>query len=239
MTETLTSHNARAATMIIATVMVGAVVWWLRAILAPLALALFLMVIIDGLARVMEHRLPFIPRRATLALSLVLTTLVFVLTAYEVTTHASSFLTQLIAYAPQINGLVQSLGQELVDGGREAHAQLLAQALDQTVDLWRDPQQLGQEGRGVGRHLIGGDGEDQGGQSQRQAEARLAGDEAKPVLQDPGQPIDDDHQEEGDGQGRQDGAQPPDDHADHHRGDDHGGRAGAVAGQGLGHRILR
>ena len=113
MTETLTSLNARAATMIIATVMVGAVVWWLRAILAPLALALFLMVIIDGLARVMEHRLRFIPRPATLALSLVLTTLVFVLTAYEVTIHASSFLTQLIAYAPQINGLVQSLGQEL------------------------------------------------------------------------------------------------------------------------------
>ncbi len=113
MTETLTSHNARAATMIIATVMVGAVVWWLRAILAPLALALFLMVVIDGLARVMENRLRFIPRRATLGLALVLTTLVFVITAYEVTIHATSFLTQLIAYAPQINGLVQRLSQEL------------------------------------------------------------------------------------------------------------------------------
>ena len=113
MSETLTSHNARAATLIIATVMVGAVVWWLRAILAPLALALFLMVIIDGLARVMEHRLRFIPRKAALGLSLVLTTLVFVVVAYEVTTHASTFLTQLIAYAPQFNGLVQKIGQEL------------------------------------------------------------------------------------------------------------------------------
>ena len=48
MSETLTSHSARAATLIIATVMVGAVVWWLLAILAPLAL--FLMLIIDTYA---------------------------------------------------------------------------------------------------------------------------------------------------------------------------------------------
>jgi predicted PurR-regulated permease PerM len=113
MSESLTSHNARAATVIIAVVMIGAVVWWMRSILAPLALALFLMVIIDGLARVMENRLRFIPRQASLGLALALTTLIFVITAYEVTTHASIFLTQLIAYAPQINGLVQSLGQEL------------------------------------------------------------------------------------------------------------------------------
>ena len=113
MAETLTSHSARAATMIIATVMVGAVVWWLRAILAPLALALFLMLIIDGLARVMEHRIRVLPHKAALAVALVLVTLVFVLTAYEVTIHASSFLTQLIGYAPQINGLVQRLGLDL------------------------------------------------------------------------------------------------------------------------------
>ena len=112
MPETLTSHNARAATLIIATVMVGVVVWWLRAILAPFALALFLMVIIDGLARVMQHRLR-VPHRAALALALGLVTLVFALTAYEVTVHASIFLTRLIGYAPRINGLVQSLGQEL------------------------------------------------------------------------------------------------------------------------------
>jgi predicted PurR-regulated permease PerM len=113
MPESLTSHNARAATVIIATVMIGAVVWWLRGILAPLALALFLMVIIDGLARVMENRLRFLPRRAALGVALVLTALVFAVMAYEVTIHASSFLTQLIHVAPQINGLVQQLGQEL------------------------------------------------------------------------------------------------------------------------------
>ena len=112
MPETLTSHNARAATMIIATVMVGAVVWWLRAILAPLALALFLMVIIDGLARVMEHRLR-LPHKIAIGVALALVTLIFAVTAYEVTIHASIFLTRLIGYAPRINGLVQSLGQDI------------------------------------------------------------------------------------------------------------------------------
>lgn len=113
MPETLTSHNARAATLIIATVMVGAVVWWLRAILAPLALALFLMVIIDGLARVIQNRLRFIPSQVALGLALTLTTLIFALTAYEVTVHASSFLAQLIASAPQFNDLVQRTGHQL------------------------------------------------------------------------------------------------------------------------------
>ncbi len=113
MPETLTSHNARAATLIIATVMVGAVVWWLRAILAPLALALFLMVIIDGLARVMENRLKFMPRWVSLPVALVLTTLVIVATAYEVTIHASRFLAQLVAFAPQLNDLLQKTGQQL------------------------------------------------------------------------------------------------------------------------------
>ncbi len=113
MPETLTSHTARVATVIIATVLVGAVVWWLRAILTPLALALFLMVIIDGFARILEHRVPVFPRRANLPIALTLTTLVFVLTAYEVATHASSFVTQLIAYEPKLNGLIQTVGQRL------------------------------------------------------------------------------------------------------------------------------
>ena len=127
MSESLTSHNARAATVIIATVMIGAVVWWLRAILAPLALALFLMVIIDGLARVMEHRIRFLPKRASLWVALVLTTLIFALTAYEVTIHASSFLAQLIAYAPQLNDLVQRIGLQLGMQAPPAIGQILAQ----------------------------------------------------------------------------------------------------------------
>ena len=111
--ETLTSHSARAATIIIATVLVGAVVFWLRSILTPLALALFLMVIIDGLARVLERRIPRFPQRAALPLALTLTSLVFVLAVYEVAAHAPAFATQLMAYGPELNNLVQHVGQQL------------------------------------------------------------------------------------------------------------------------------
>ena len=65
MAET-SSNAARTATMIIATIMVGAVIWWMRNILTPFALALFLMVVIDGLARVLEHRIPHFPKKAAL-----------------------------------------------------------------------------------------------------------------------------------------------------------------------------
>jgi len=46
--------TARNALVIIAVVVAGAAFLWLRGILTPLALALFLMVMIDGFARVLE-----------------------------------------------------------------------------------------------------------------------------------------------------------------------------------------
>lgn len=113
MPDSSISPSARNATVIIATVLVGAVIWWLRAILTPLALAFFMMLIIDGQARVMTRRIPRFPRLAALPLAVVLTTLVVMLAAYEIATHASSFVSQLIAYAPQLNGLIQRIGQQL------------------------------------------------------------------------------------------------------------------------------
>lgn len=113
MPDTLTIHSARAATVIIATVLVGAVIWWLRGIFTPLALALFLMLIIDGLARVMENRIPRFPRVAALPLAITLTTLVIVLAAYAVAEHAGGFVTQLLAFEPELNTLVQNIGQQL------------------------------------------------------------------------------------------------------------------------------
>jgi AI-2 transport protein TqsA len=112
MNETISSNAARAATVIIAAVMLGTVVWWLRGILTPFALALFLMVIIDGLARVLEHRIPLFPRRAALPLAMVLTTIVFGLVVYVVAANASAFLGQLVAFAPKLNGLAAKAAGE-------------------------------------------------------------------------------------------------------------------------------
>lgn len=59
-----TSAVARNALVIIACVAVGAALYWLQGILTPLAMAIFLMIMIDGLRRFLEQRLKLPPRSA-------------------------------------------------------------------------------------------------------------------------------------------------------------------------------
>jgi AI-2 transport protein TqsA len=57
-----TSAVARNALVLIATIAAGAAVYWLRNILTPLAMAIFLMIMIDGVKRSIEARTP-VPER--------------------------------------------------------------------------------------------------------------------------------------------------------------------------------
>ena len=66
------SAVTRNALVILAVIVGGAALAWLANILTPLALAMFLSVMIDGFARVLEHRLPGVSRRAALPLAIVL-----------------------------------------------------------------------------------------------------------------------------------------------------------------------
>jgi predicted PurR-regulated permease PerM len=127
MSEPVSTNAARSATVIIAAVMVGAVLWWLRGMLTPFALALFLMVIIDGLARVIENRVPVFPRRAALPTAMVLTILVFVLVVYVIGAKASGFVSQLIAYTPKLRGLAVRISGELGVQAPQTVGQLLSQ----------------------------------------------------------------------------------------------------------------
>jgi predicted PurR-regulated permease PerM len=126
MAET-SSNAARSATVIIAAIMVGAVLWWLRGILTPFALALFLMVIIDGLARVLENRIRFFPKKAALPLAMVLTTAVFALVVYVIASEASGFVAQLIAYMPRLKVLAIKDAAELGLQAPQTIAQLISQ----------------------------------------------------------------------------------------------------------------
>jgi predicted PurR-regulated permease PerM len=112
MVET-SSNAARTATVIVAVALVGVVVWWMRSILTPFALALFMMVIIDGLARVLEHRIPHFPKKAALPLAVVITTALFGLVVYMIASRASAFVTQLVSYAPKLNALVVQVSEHL------------------------------------------------------------------------------------------------------------------------------
>ncbi|RAK59396.1 AI-2E family transporter [Phenylobacterium hankyongense] len=100
------SSVSRNALVILAVIASGATLYWMSGILTPLALAMFLAVMIDGFARVLQHRLPGISRRAALPLAIVLSLAIFGGSAFFVAENATSFATQLVTYTPKLNGLI-------------------------------------------------------------------------------------------------------------------------------------
>jgi predicted PurR-regulated permease PerM len=103
------SAVTRNATVFLAVIAAGAAIYWLRDILTPLAMGMFLAVMIDGFARVLEHRLPGVSRRAATPLAVVLSLAIFGGSAFFVAENAAGFGSQLIAYAPKLNGIIVNL----------------------------------------------------------------------------------------------------------------------------------
>jgi AI-2 transport protein TqsA len=91
--------------MVIAAVACGVALYLLRDILTPLALAIFLAVMIDGFARVLAHRTP-LRDKASLPVAVVLSILLFAGAAWVVADNATTFAGQLVDYKPKLEGLV-------------------------------------------------------------------------------------------------------------------------------------
>ncbi|MGZ8347607.1 MAG: hypothetical protein ACXWUP_10910, partial [Allosphingosinicella sp.] len=106
MPSTAADPVSRNALVILATIAGGVVLYVLSDILTPLALALFLAVMIDGFARVLQSRLRGVSARMAMPLAIVLSVVIFVGAALFIADNASSFATQLIAYTPKLNGLI-------------------------------------------------------------------------------------------------------------------------------------
>ena len=100
---------ARNALVILAVIAGGATLYALAPLLTPLALAMFLAVMVDGFARVLKQRLPALPKRAALPLALILSILLFGGTAFFVTINAAEFVSQLLGYAPKLDGIIANL----------------------------------------------------------------------------------------------------------------------------------
>jgi predicted PurR-regulated permease PerM len=100
------SSVSRNALVVLAVIASGAVLYWLADILTPLALAVFLAVMIDGFARVLEHRLPGVSRRAALPLAIVLSLAIFGGSAFFVAENAAGFASQMVGYTPKLNALI-------------------------------------------------------------------------------------------------------------------------------------
>ena len=97
--------TARNALVIIAVVVAGAAFLWLRGILTPLALAIFLMVMIDGFARMLHDKLKLSPN-AALPVAILLSIVILGLTAYVVADNAGGFANELVGYGPRLNGII-------------------------------------------------------------------------------------------------------------------------------------
>ena len=100
------SAVSRSSLVVIAVVVGGAALYWLRGILTPLALAIFLMVMIDGFARVLRSRARFLPPWSPMPLALTLSVLMFGLTVFIVAENATNFIGELSSYGEKLNGLI-------------------------------------------------------------------------------------------------------------------------------------
>jgi len=132
---------SRNALVILATIAGGAVLYLLADILTPLALALFLAVMIDGFARVLEARVPVVSRRYAMPLAIVLSVAMFGGAAFFIADNAASFGSQLVAYTPKLNDLIARVAGLL---GMEAPP-----SLTQLVRQLNPASYLGQIARGL------------------------------------------------------------------------------------------
>jgi AI-2 transport protein TqsA len=135
------SAVSRNALVVIAVIVAGAAAYWLSGILTPLALAIFLAIMIDGFARVLEHRLPGVSRRAALPLALLLSVVLFGGATFMVIARAPDFFSQLLDFAPRLMALLGRIAG--VVGVRVPHTvQELVRQLDPA-------QYLGQVARAI------------------------------------------------------------------------------------------
>jgi AI-2 transport protein TqsA len=103
------SHTVRVSLVILAVIATGAALYWLQGILTPLALAVFLAVMIDGFARVIRARLPVFGERAALVTAIVSLVLLFGLSVLIIADNAGDFVGQIAAYTPRLNNLIAQI----------------------------------------------------------------------------------------------------------------------------------
>jgi predicted PurR-regulated permease PerM len=107
------SAATRNAVVFLAVIAGGAALLWMRDILTPLALAVFLAVMIDSFARVMMSRFPKLSQRVALPTAVVLSILLFGLSVWVVAENSAGFVNQLKEYAPRLNDVIARIAHAL------------------------------------------------------------------------------------------------------------------------------
>ncbi|HSZ53462.1 MAG TPA: AI-2E family transporter [Caulobacteraceae bacterium] len=103
----------RNALVIVAVILGGAALRWLGDILTPLLLAVFLAIMIDGLARQILRRLPGLPRGTATGTAILISTLVFVACVLVIANQAGGFVQTLTSSTPKLDRLIRESAQAL------------------------------------------------------------------------------------------------------------------------------
>lgn len=103
----------RNALVIVAVILGGVALRWLGDILTPLLLAVFLAVMIDGMARMILRRAPGLPRGAATGAAILLASLVFVACVLVIANQAGAFAQTLANSTPKLDRLIRETAQTL------------------------------------------------------------------------------------------------------------------------------
>lgn len=107
--DTDIASGARIAVMVLAALAMGVAVWALRSILTPLALAVFLLLMIDGLARGLAQRASWMPKWSALPVAIVIIVAVFAGAIWATADNAAHFGRQAGSYSAKLNGLIGTI----------------------------------------------------------------------------------------------------------------------------------
>jgi len=105
------SSTTRTSLVLIAAIAVGAALHWLEPILTPLVLAIFLMFMIDGLARLLDNRVKMLPDGWSLPVALILILLFFILSIWLIADGFGGFAAQVERFIARIDVMILDAAQ--------------------------------------------------------------------------------------------------------------------------------
>ncbi len=106
------SLTARNAIILIAVVATGAALYWLREILAPLALAAFLLIMVDALGGAVRRWAPVVPQAASLPAAILLVTAAFLGSIWIVIDGFTEFARDLTGLHARLNAIFAEVSNQ-------------------------------------------------------------------------------------------------------------------------------
>jgi AI-2 transport protein TqsA len=103
----------RITNVIVAVILAGAALWWLRRILEPLVLAAFLLIMMDGLARAIAHRAPRFPERLAMPTAIALVLGALAIAVWLIANNVADFTAEAQRYEGRLDLLLFSSAQRL------------------------------------------------------------------------------------------------------------------------------